>query len=548
MTTHSLQTTFLERLLPLLSPTSLHELWQRLLEHLELTFVAVGIAALIGYPLAALVWNRPRWRSLVVGFCNLFQTIPSLALLALLLPLLGLGFLPAVVALTLYAVLPIVRSTITALNDSQDDLLDAGRVMGMNSFQLLWHVRLPQGLPQLISGLRVAFVLSVGTATLSAFIGAGGLGQFITIGLARNDTALLLYGAIPAALLALGIDSILGQIETAAQRWKSGAQPYRINSRLLACVLGALIALAANFAIFMNRPAPPAVDDGRPVIRVGAKNFVEQMILGEIVAQTLENSDHYRVERKFGLGSTAIIHNAIVAGEIDVYVEYSGTAELNILKLRKASNNDPNHSGLRLLYHDAFGLEWLQSLGFSNSYAVIVRRDGKAGSLTTLSQLVPLAPSLKLGLNAEFIDRPDGFPALKEMYGLNFKDVKTLDVGLIYPSLDTHAVDAVVAFSTDGRLASKDYVVLTDDRKAFPRYDAAPVLRMKLVARDPELLTLLNSALAGRLDEATMRRLNHAVEIDHQEPADVARDFLRSLSESTPTTPTKPARKPYVND
>ncbi len=547
MTPHSLQHTFLERLLPLLSPHSLHDLWRRLLEHLELTFVAVGIAALIGYPLAALVWNRPRWRSLVVGFCNLFQTIPSLALLALLLPLLGLGFLPAVVALTLYAVLPIMRSTITALSDSPDDLLDAGRVMGMNSLQLLWHVRLPQGLPQLISGLRVAFVLSVGTATLSAFIGAGGLGQFITIGLARNDTALLLYGAIPAALLALGIDSLLGQIEIAAQLWKSG-QSYQISPRKAACIIGILLALAANLAIFLHQSPTPVENDGRPVIRVGAKNFVEQMILGEIVAQTLEEMGRYRVERKFGLGSTAIIHNAIMAGEIDLYVEYSGTAELNILKLRQASTNDPSHAGLRLLYHGSFGLEWLHSLGFSNSYAVIVRRDGKAGSLTTLSQLVALAPSLKLGLNAEFIDRPDGYPALQKKYGLNFGEVRTLDVGLIYPSLDTGAVDAVVAFATDGRLVSQDYVVLTDDRQVFPRYDAAPVLRTKLITQDPDLLTQLNSALAGRINEVTMRRLNYAVEVEHQEPADVARDFLRSLSEPAPAAPSKPHRKPYVND
>lgn len=505
------------------------ELGLRLLEHLQLTFAAVGIAAIIGYPLAALVWNRPRWRLLALSFCNLFQTIPSLALLALLLPVLGLGFLPAVVTLTLYAVLPIVRSTLTALADTNEDLLDAGRVLGMSPLQQLWHVRLPAGLPQLVSGLRTAFVLSVGTATLSAFIGAGGLGQFITTGLARNDTTLLLLGAIPAALLALLIDFFLGQIENLSLHWKNGLSTTSIRKRLAWFIGISIVVLIASLSMSIDKVR---LQTDKPVIRVGAKNFVEQMILGEILAQKIESTGNYRVERKFNLGSTALIHGAILTGDIDVYVEYSGTAEQNILKLRARSLMDSNYPPLPLLYREKFDLEWLSSLGFSNSYALVVRRDGKAGSCSTISQLAPLASHLKAGLNAEFIDRPDGYPALQRAYGLRFGTVKTLDVGLTYPALDTKAVDAIVAFSTDGRLASNDYTVLTDNKLVFPPYDAAPVLRGATARAHPDLVPLLNH-LAGTISASTMRRLNHAVEIDRREPADVAREFLQTLSRQT---------------
>lgn len=500
------------------------ELWLRLGEHLHLTFAAVGLAALIGYPLAALVWNRPRWRLLTISFCNLFQTIPSLALLALLLPLLGLGFLPAVVALTLYAVLPIVRSTLTALSDSSEDLLDAGRVLGMSAFQQLWHVRLPAGLPQIVSGLRVAFVLSVGTATLSAFIGAGGLGQFITTGLARNDTALLLLGAIPAALLAVYIDFLLGQVERLALAWKNGQSTASAQKRLGWFLAISLVALILSLLTTVDRAR---LQTDKPLIRVGAKNFVEQMILGEIVAQTIEK-EGYPVERKFNLGSTALIHGAILSGEIDVYVEYSGTAELNILKLPAALSGDVDHTALRKLYHEKFGLSWLGSFGFSNSYALVTRSDSATGKRPTISNLATIAPTLKAGLNAEFIDRPDGYPALQRAYGLRFGSVKTLDVGLTYPALDTKAVDVIVAFSTDGRLASPEYRVLIDDRHVFPRYDATPVLRNIVGYHHPVLVAALD-ALTGRIDETTMRRLNYAVEVDRREPADVAREFLNTL-------------------
>ncbi len=517
------------------------ELFLRLAEHLQLTFAAVFIAATIGYPLAALTFNSPRLRVLIQSLCNLFQTIPSLALLALLLPLLGLGFLPAVVALVLYAVLPIVRSTYTALSDAEPDQIDAGRVLGMTSLQLLWYVRLPSGLPQLISGLRIAFVWSVGTATLSAFIGAGGLGQFITTGLARNSTPFLLLGAIPAALLALFIDYFLGQLEEAARHWKNGTVAtrqvrffslttrgtYKVLNGLEGYLLVMILIILIICAIPSRHSIAPASD--KPLIRIGAKNFVEQMILGEILAQKIESTGNYRVERKFGLGSTALIHGAIVGGDIDLYVEYSGTAEQNILRLSSPLLLDPVHTELARLYREKFDLLWLDSLGFSNSYAVVISNNRSTTWYSTLSSFAPVASNWTAGLNAEFIDRPDGYPALQKIYNLKFREVKTLDAGLTYPALDTGAVGAIVVFSTDGQLANTEhYRVLEDDRHAFPRYDASPVLRNSVAEKHPDLVGLL-SGLADKITEDTMRRLNHEVESGKREPAQVARDFLNSL-------------------
>jgi osmoprotectant transport system permease protein len=198
------------------------ELRLRFLEHVELTFLAVSLSSTLAALVVFLTWRRPLARRAVEIFCNLTQTLPSLALLAFLIPLFGIGWPPALAALTIYALLPLVRNAYSALAGTPVELLEAGRTLGLSESQLFFHAHLPHGLPTMIAGLRLATVWSVGTATLSAYVGAGGLGDFITRGITFMDTRLLLLGAVPAALLALSLDTLLAWSERRAQRWKTG--------------------------------------------------------------------------------------------------------------------------------------------------------------------------------------------------------------------------------------------------------------------------------------------------------------------------------------
>jgi glycine betaine/choline ABC-type transport system substrate-binding protein len=274
-----------------------------------------------------------------------------------------------------------------------------------------------------------------------------------------------------------------------------------------------LISLLCLSALFFSACAPP-----HSTLRIGSKNFAEQLVLGEWLAQRLEKNYPGQVERRFGFGSTGLIHQALASGEIDLYIEYSGTAAEAILQLPPLATP----ALIRDAYAQRFQAEWLEPLGFNNSYVAVVRADGPAEP--NLTALTSQAPHLRAGLNAEFLQRPDGYPALQKVYGLKFGQIVTLDVGLLYPAIDAAKVDVIVAFSTDGRLTNPGYRTVADDRHALPRYDATPVVRTEALRRFPNLRTLLQS-LSGTLNDATMRQLNARAELEKQSPAEIARDY-----------------------
>lgn len=262
-----------------------------------------------------------------------------------------------------------------------------------------------------------------------------------------------------------------------------------------------------------------------PTIKIGSKNFPEQLILGEILATLIEKTTDVKVERKFGYGSTPLISQALENDEIDLYVEYSGTAEETIFGIEPIKNQRASFNRLKKLYKQKFRAEWMPPLGFNNSYVMAVSKDGPYGWMETLTQYAPNAVTSKAGLNAEFVERPDGYPALTEVYGIKFDDIRTYDQGLLYGALDSGQVDIISAFSTDGRLALDSYQQLEDDEKVFPRYDASPVIKMKILAFAPQLRDLLDN-LGGKFNEDIMRQLNAKVEIEGHDPRDVARQFV----------------------
>ena len=316
----------------------LPELWLRTGEHLMLTGCSSGAAMLMGIPLGVILFRNSWLRNPAMGALGILQTIPSLAMLAFLLALLHrIGAFPAIIALTLYALLPIVRNTLTGMEGVSPQVMEAARGIGMTEAQQLRMVRTPLAAPVIVAGIRTAAVLGVGITTLSAFIGAGGLGQFINRGLALSNTRLILLGAIPAALLALLIDFVIGAFEWGIRPERRRTKKGRVERMMTwaARIMPILLIPAGIFVYFTapyghNKTASSIPGTDRVVI--GTKNFTEQLILGELMAQIIEKHTGLTVVRRFNLGGTMICHGALVNGEIDLYAEYTGTGLMAILK------------------------------------------------------------------------------------------------------------------------------------------------------------------------------------------------------------------------
>ena len=504
----------------------LREILQRRGEHLLLVSIAIGLALLIALPLGVAIARRPRWAAPVLTLANVVQTIPSLAVFGMLItvPLVGgLGARPAIVALTLYALLPLLRGVTTGLGQVPQGMKEAARALGLSPGQVLRRIELPLALPTFMAGLRVATVISVGVATIAAAIGAGGLGVFIFRGIATVNNGLILAGALPSAAIALLADAALGAVE---RRLAGGRAWGRRRSLALAAVLalaallGALVA-GSPAAWFSGRAAGPTTG----TIRIGSKNFTEQLILGELLAQQIEAETSLQVKRDFGLGGTFLCQEAVRSGRIAGYVEYTGTAWTAVLgqpppTAPAATNADPAatvFSRARALYASRFGLTMFPSLGFENSFAILVREaDARRLDLHTISEAAAHTPGWQAGFGHEFLNRADGYPGLALRYGLRFAaPPEAMDLGLTYRALAEGKVDLIAGDSTNGLIPALKLRVLRDDRRYFPPYDAVPVFHTATLRRHPELAKAVE-ALAGRLDDTAMQRLNAAVDLRKQ--------------------------------
>jgi glycine betaine/choline ABC-type transport system substrate-binding protein len=282
-----------------------------------------------------------------------------------------------------------------------------------------------------------------------------------------------------------------------------------------------------------------AAQDDKPTIRVGSKDFTESILLAEMVSLMLE--DHgYTVERKINLGGTAVVHQALVNDEVDIYVEYTGTGLLAILGMEMpetdggdatpasdgAVGQDPVYDIVKQEYAEQFGITWLEPWGFNNTYAIAVTRDtAEEYDLESISDLEGVSGDMTLGATQEFLVRPDGLPGFSELYGIEFGDEQGLDPGLVYAALENGDVDVVTATATDGRIKALDLVVLKDDKHFFPPYYAAPVVDSELLEQNPEIADILNE-LSGQIDDDTMADLNFQVDDGGVEPIEVARAFL----------------------
>jgi osmoprotectant transport system permease protein len=544
-----------------MSSELLREILQRSGEHLLLVALAVALALAIALPLGVLIQERPRLARLVLGTASVVQTIPSLAIFGLLLsvPLLGgIGPTPAVVALTLYALLPLLRGLVSGLSLVPPGINEAGRALGLNRRQVLLHLQFPLAIPSLMAALRVATVISVGVATIAAAIGAGGLGVFIFRGIATVNNTLLLAGALPSAAIALAADAALGALEKRLSyqspnrlrqwRWPIG-WPMDWQARWAAALLVVLL-LAIPLAW---RWGGPGANTAATVV-IGAKGYTEQLILGELLAQEIEAKTPLRVKREFSLGSTFLVHEALRRGRIDGYVEYTGTAWTAILRQpplaplpqqQRAEQQTEQRAKVwqnaRQLYSERYGLRLFPSLGFENTFAILIRRaDGQRLGLRKISDAVAPARQWTAAFGYEFLNRADGFSGLARRYGLSFaKPPSAMDLGLTYRALADGRVDLIAGDSTNGLIAVLQLQQLEDDLGYFPPYDAVPVFQEASLRRHPELIAIVEQ-LTGRLSAATMQKLNAAVDQQRQTPEQVVRRWRQETGLAAVPGPASP--------
>jgi osmoprotectant transport system permease protein len=489
-------------------------------QHIVLSALALFTGVAISLPLIVLALHRPRLRWLLLATASLIQTIPSLALLALFYPLLlglaalaehwfghgfsALGFLPSLLALTLYSMLPIIRNGVVGVLGIDAAVIEAAKGVGMTNRQRLFLVELPLAAPVIMAGVRTAAVWVIGAATLSTPVGQTSLGNYIFSGLQLENWVSVLFGCVASAVLALAVDQILGLIETATAR-RSRTRLVIGMSLLVAVLIGALAASGGS---------------ARADYTIGAKNFSEQYTLAALMAARLE-AQGARVTQRVGLGSV-IAFRALASGELDAYVDYSGTIWANVMGRTDVLPPREVLAAEREWLLRERGVVLLGSLGFENAYALAMRRDtAERLGIRSIADLAIHAPTLRVGSDLEFFGRPE-WAALRDRYGLAFAAQRQFQSTFMYKALVTGEVDVISAFSSDGRIAANDLVVLEDPAQVVLPYDAILLVTASR-ARDPRLCRAL-APLLNAIGIEQMRLANLMVDrdADKQTPVQAA--------------------------
>jgi len=508
-----------------------NEILRLTVEHCQLTLLAVVIAVVIGVPLGIFISGARRFRPPVLGSANIVQAIPSLAILGFLIPFMGIGFKPAVFMVALYSLLPIIKNTCAGLDTIDADLIEAARGIGMTPFQMLIKVKIPLALPVIMAGVRISAVTAVGLVTLAAFIGAGGLGYLVYSGIRTVNNAQILSGAISACVLALVIDFFAAQIERSISPIALRPDIKKLSkNRIRRILLKQRVVLGASagaLAVFFGLLLLSARPQSAGTVSIGAVDFTEQDILGNLYADLIEEKTSLKVNRQLNLGGTFVVWSALLNDEVDMYVEYTGTIYSNILKQDKPMSSAEIYAYSKERLLDEQGILMLSPIGFNNTYAMAVRPDTAAEySLATISDLARVSNLLTASPTIEFTNRADGLAGLENAYNLRFKAVIPLDGTPRYTALINRQSDVTTAFSTDGIIDEFDLVILEDDRHYFPPYDAIPVIKPATLEKYPELGQAIE-LLAGRISDRDMRGMNYKVDVLKQKSADVAREFLR---------------------
>jgi glycine betaine/choline ABC-type transport system substrate-binding protein/ABC-type proline/glycine betaine transport system permease subunit len=501
-------------------------LGDKLSAHVVLSASAIGLAMLIALPMAVWASRSAMVSRVALSLASLVQTIPALALLALFFPLLlslravfgpglpTLGFLPALMALTLYALLPILRNAVTAQANLDPGVLEAADGVGMTRWQKLTLVEAPLSAPFIMAGIRTAAVWTIGAATLATTIGQPSLGDPIFAGLQTQNWALVLAGCLTSAALALAADNLLWVIEVGLAK----------RSRQLTYGGLAVVALGILAALW----AQSTGNDERRII-IASKPFSEQYILAQLIGGRLEAAG-YAVEYRDGLGS-AVVHSAVASSAIDISVDYSGTIWTNYLNRNDNPGREAMYETIRDWEARENGVHVLGRLGFENAYAFAMREDrARELGIASLADLAVISPRLTVGGDPEFFERPE-WAAVQGTYGLRFARMRNFTATFMYNALQSGEADVISAYTSDGRIAADKLVVLSDPEQALPSYDAMLMLSPR-IAQDKGIIAALQP-LIGAITVEAMREANLAVDREDEQkltPKAAARELAKKAS------------------
>ena len=485
------------------------------IEHILISLLAINIASVLGIILGIIISEYRRFSGLILGTVNILYTIPSIALLGFFITITGVGNTTALIALIIYALLPIIRSTYTGIVNINPLIIEASEGMGSTKLQQLFKVKLPLALPVLMSGIRNMVTMTIALAGIASFVGAGGLGVAIYRGITTNNSAMTFLGSLLIAILALVFDFILGLIEKRLTNHKR--IKYKINLKVI--ILGLFIVI---FGVYFSLNSKKD-----KTINIATKPMTEGYILGQMLTELIEQDTDLKVNITNGVGGgTSNIHPAIVKGEFDLYPEYTGTSWETVLK-KENGYDESKFDELQKEYKEKYNLEYVNLYGFNNTYGLAVNKDiAEKYNLKTYSDLAKVSNNLIFGAEYDFFEREDGYKELQKVYNMNFKKQIDMDIGLKYQAMKDKKIDVMVIFTTDGQLAISDVVVLEDDKKMYPSYRAGTVIRSEILSEYPELKPVLEK-LNNILDDKTMADLNYQVESEGKKPEDVAREYLQ---------------------
>ena len=501
--------------------------------HLQLSLVALLLGMVVSVPVGVMLTRRRAWEPSVLAVVGVIQTVPSLALLAFMVPALGalggvteawfgvpisaIGYGPALVALTLYSMLPMLQNTLTGVLGVDEALKEAARGVGMTDRQQLWRVELPQALPVIVAGVRTATVWVVGTTTLSTPVGAPSLGNYIFTGLNTRNFTAVTVGCVASAGLALLLDALIRFAQRAVE---DRSQP-RIRWALAAT---ALLYGYTAFTFVADR----LTGDGRPVVQVGTKAFTEAYIMGELFAARIESETGYATAQTKSLGS-AVVFEALKSGDLHLYLDFSGTIWTNVMKRGEPPKvRDAILEEVERYLAAEHDVVMLGALGYENLYAFAMRRSlAEQLGVKTVSDLIVHAPQLEVAGDFEFFGRPE-WKSVEDKYGIAFKKERTMDSALMYSAVAEGEVDVISAYTTDGRIDAYDLLVLEDDRHAIPPYHGIILVNGAFARAQPSVLEALRPLL-GAFDEPFVRGLNRQVDEDQKSPREVARAALKAL-------------------
>ena len=478
-------------------------------QHLQLSLLTLLLAIFLSVPLAIYLSTRKRASNWVLQVAGIFQTIPSMALLGLFIPIMGIGTLPALTALVIYAIFPILQNTITGLQGIDPSLEEAGVAFGMTKWERLKKFEIPLAMPVIMSGIRTAAVMIIGTATLAALIGAGGLGSFILLGIDRNNASLILIGALSSAFLAIAFNLLL--------KWMEKAKLRTIFAAFAVMVIGLGVSYTPSLL------AKPEKEN----LIIAGKLGPEPEILANMYKILIEENTDMTVTVKPNFGKTTFLYEALKKGDIAIYPEFTGTVTESLLKPAPQVDHDPEvvYQAARDGIKKQDNLALLKPMAYQNTYAVAVpKKIAQEYGLKTISDLKKVEGHLKAGFTLEFNDREDGNKGLQKVYGLHLQ-VSTMEPALRYQAIQSGDIQITDAYSTDAELARYDLVVLQDDKQLFPPYQGAPLMKEALLKKHPELEGILNQ-LAGKITAEQMSQMNYQVGVEGKSANQVARDFL----------------------